>query len=93
MSSLVDVFTKQHKIDDVLTMMGKVNDMVWEKGKKKGCKQCPAPISTLTKKVYFWTIAKSKLWINLKKVVFPKIINQIKRASCGQRQVTIFSLE
>ena len=53
MSSLVEVFSKQHKFDDVLTMMGKVNDMVWAKGKKTGHKQCPAPITTLTKKVYF----------------------------------------
>ena len=53
MQSLVEVFRKQHKFDDVLTMMGKVNDMVWEKGKKTGNKQCPAPITTLTKKIYF----------------------------------------
>ncbi|XP_028411570.1 caspase-3-like [Dendronephthya gigantea] len=51
-SALVEVFSKYHQFEDVLSMMSEVTNIVSKKYTECYQKQCPAPISTLVKKVY-----------------------------------------
>ena len=53
MNALVEIFSKYHTNEDVTSMMVRVNDMVSKAYTEQGFKQCPVPIVTLTKKIYF----------------------------------------
>jgi len=52
-SKLCEVFRKYCERFDVMTMMVKVNDEVSDAFTKQGYKQCPAPVVTLRKRIYF----------------------------------------
>lgn len=52
-SKLCEVFRKFCERFDVMTMMVKVNDEVSEAFTKRGYKQCPAPVVTLRRRIYF----------------------------------------
>jgi hypothetical protein len=47
--ALVEIFQIYHRDEDVLSMMTRVNKELVE---NEHCEQCPAPVLTLTKKVY-----------------------------------------
>ena len=51
-NALVETFRSYHRDEDVMSMMTRVNDMVSKAYSKSGYKQCPAPIFTLTKKIF-----------------------------------------
>ncbi|XP_074625238.1 caspase-8-like isoform X2 [Acropora palmata] len=52
-SKLCEVFRKYCQQFDVTSMMVKVNDEVSEAFTQRGYKQCPAPVVTLRKRIYF----------------------------------------
>ena len=52
-NALVDVFGSCHDNEDVMSMLLKVNDQVTQAYTDNGYRQCPAPVFTLTKKIYF----------------------------------------
>ena len=52
-NALVNVFSTYYGNEDVMSMMTKVNQKVTDAYTSRGYKQCPAPVFTLTKKVYF----------------------------------------
>lgn len=52
-SKLCEVFRKYCDQFDVMTMMVKVNDEVSEAFTRQGYKQCPAPVVTLRRRIYF----------------------------------------
>lgn len=52
-SKLCEVFRKYCEKFDVMTMMVKVNDEVSDAFTRQGYKQCPAPVVTLRKRIYF----------------------------------------
>nr|AJG36593.1 caspase 8 [Acropora millepora] len=52
-SKLCEVFRKYCERYDVTSMMVRVNDEVSEAFTKMGYKQCPAPVVTLRKRIYF----------------------------------------
>ena len=51
-NALVEIFTRYHTNEDVMSMMVKVNDKVCQGYTEAGYKQCPTPIVTLTKKIF-----------------------------------------
>jgi hypothetical protein len=52
-NALVDIFGKYYPSEDVMQMMVRVNGQVAEAYSSKGYKQCPVPVFTLAKKLYF----------------------------------------
>ena len=53
MNALVEIFGQFYRSESVADMMMRVNGKVSEAYSLEGYKQCPAPIFTLTKKLYF----------------------------------------
>ena len=52
-NALVEVFGNYYQNEDVLQMMVRVNARVNEFLTENGYKQCPAPVFTLCKNLYF----------------------------------------
>ena len=52
--ALCEIFRKHHEQEDVMSMMTRVNNEVQRrKHGESGVRQCPAPVFTLTRKIYF----------------------------------------
>ena len=52
--ALCEIFRRHHKHEDVTSMMTRVNNKVQnQKHGESGVIQCPAPVATLTRKIYF----------------------------------------
>lgn len=52
-NALVGIFKQHWVVEDVMSMMVMVNGKVSGAFTSKGYKQCPVPVVTLTKKLYF----------------------------------------
>ena len=56
-SKICDVFQRYCQTEDLMSMMVKVNQEVSEAFTKQRYRQCPAPVVTLTKKIYLKKLA------------------------------------
>ena len=52
-NAMVQIFGEYYVHEDVMQMMVRVNGVVTEAYSSQGYKQCPVPVFTLTKSVYF----------------------------------------
>jgi hypothetical protein len=52
-NALVQIFRDYYTTEDVMQMMVRVNGQVTAAYSSKGYKQCPAPVFTLAKSIYF----------------------------------------